>query len=375
MARDNRDAVMANSSVLIHAGRDWVRGLHPAYFAMVMATGIMAISCQLLGMPWLALGLAWLNVVVFLVLWLMTLARIILYGRELFADLVDHNRGVGFFTTVAGTCVLGSQFIAVVQCYWIATILWFLAGVLWVGLIYTIFTAYTIKESKPSLAEGINGGWLVAVVATQAVSNLGVLLLPQFGTYHELVLFACLSLWLFGVMLYIWLIAMIFYRYTFFVLSPSDLMPSYWINMGAMAISTLAGSTLILRGNESSLVRELVPFIKGCTILCWATATWWIPMLVILGFWRHVYKRFTLAYDPLYWGAVFPLGMYTACTFRLSEVTDQPFLAEIARWFIYVALAAWLATFGGLVHGLSRRFAEYMGIRLGKGTIRKDLGL
>ena len=42
-------------------------------------------------------------------------------------------------------------------------------------------------------------------------------------------------------MLYIWLIALIFYRIMFLPLTPADLTPPYWINMGAMAISTLGG--------------------------------------------------------------------------------------------------------------------------------------
>ena len=44
--------------------------------------------------------------------------------------------------------------------------------------------------------------------------------------------------------MYISIISLIFYRYMFFKFSPADFVPSYWINMGAMAISTLAGSVL-----------------------------------------------------------------------------------------------------------------------------------
>ena len=77
-------------------------------------------------------------------------------------------------------------------------------------------------------------------------------------------------------------------------------------------------------------------------------------MLVILGVWRHVYRRFPLRYDPLYWGAVFPLGMYTACTFRLAAVIDAPFLSIVPRTFLFVSLAAWTLTMIGMVRHLAR---------------------
>ena len=72
-------------------------------------------------------------------------------------------------------------------------------------------------------------------------------------------------------------------------------------------------------------------------------------MLVTLAIWRHVYKRFRLTYDPLYWGAVFPLGMYTVSTFQLAQALDLPFLLWIPHYFVYLAVTAWMAAFAGLL--------------------------
>jgi tellurite resistance protein TehA-like permease len=322
---------------------------------MVMATGIVSISCLLMGLPLLARILFWLNVLFYLTLWILTILRFIRFPDRVLADLLHHGRSVGFFTVVAGTCVLGTQFLLIGGLWAVAAALWCWGIVLLMVCTYGIISILTIKEAKPSLAEGINGGWLLPVVGGQSVAVLGAQLAGGFAVQNQpSVLLFCLIIWLGAGMLYVWIISLIFYRYTFFTLNPSDLSPPYWINMGAVAISTLAGTTLISAAPSSPLLSELTPFIKGMTLGFWSAATWWVPMLIILGVWRHIYRRFPLRYDPLYWGAVFPLGMYTACTYRITQVMQANILEWIPRVFVYVALMAWLATFAGLLRDLFR---------------------
>ena len=87
--------------------------LSPGCFAMVMATGIVSLACQLMGLKPTATILFRLNIAFYAILWLLLLSRVIFYPRLFLADLDDHKRGAGYFTTVAGTCILGDQFMLI----------------------------------------------------------------------------------------------------------------------------------------------------------------------------------------------------------------------------------------------------------------------
>lgn len=326
--------------------------LFPGYFALVMATGIISIACYLLEMRTLAIVLLVVNIVAYVFLWLLLLLRLFLFFARIKEDINNHVRGPGFFTVVAGTSVLGSELLIVANQFRIASLLWLLGLILWAIIMYSFFTAMTVRENKPSLEGGLNGAWLLAVVATQSISVLGTLLVDYFADYREPILFFTVCMFLLGSMLYIPLITLIFYRFTFVNLTTISLTPPYWINMGAVAITTLAGARLIIAAPEWAVLNDLMPFLKGFTLFFWAAGTWWIPLLFILGFWRHVYKRFPLRYDPQYWGMVFPFGMYTVCTIQLARAIDYPSLLVIPRYFIYLALAGWLVVSLGLIHSL-----------------------
>ena len=329
--------------------------LFPGYFALVMATGIVSIAANLLNLKPVAWTLLVLNLVFYSILAFLLLIRLIRFSARVRADIADHARGPGFFTVVAGTSVLGTQLLIVAAWARVATVLWFVGLLLWIVVMYAFFTLVTVREDKPGIESGLSGVWLIAVVATQSVSVLGTLLAASFGAQREALLFFTLCMFLLGCMLYLLLITLIFYRFTFVNLTTASLTPPYWINMGAVAITTLAGARLILAAHQWSFLAEISSFIKGFSLFFWAAGTWWIPLLFILGFWRHIYKRFPIRYDPQYWGMVFPLGMYTVCTFQLSRAINFEPLMIIPRYFVFIALLAWLAAFVGLLYSLLRR--------------------
>ena len=344
-------------SVWLPRVRASVETMSPGYFSMVMATGILSLAAHLLAVPIVPDVLFALNWILFAIIGVLALARLCWHPRRVIEDLFDHLRAPGFFTFVAACSILGSQCLLLGGSLRLA-VLFGGAGLLaWIGFTYTIFTVLTVKSPKPSLDRGINGGWLLAVVATQSMAVLAALIAAQVQQPLRVELnFFALSMWLWGGMLYIWMMSLIFYRYTFFEFSPADLSPPYWINMGAMAISTLAGSLLILNTPHAPFIHSMLPFIKGFTVFYWATGTWWIPMLVVLAIWRHGIKHFPFTYDPMYWGAVFPLGMYAASTLRMMQAMSLDFLGLLPHVMFGIGLAAWTILFVGQLRALRRQW-------------------
>lgn len=316
-----------------------------------MATGIVSLAWHFQGVGMISKPLFWLNIPAYLFLWAVTLIRLRRFRAEFLDDLNSHAKGAAFLTQAAATCVLGKQFEILTPFAGVAKGLWILGILLWAPLLYTFFLVITVHEPKPKLEMAINGGWLLVVVATESLCTLGTVVAPSFAR-PELVLFTSLCTYALGALFYIILITLILYRWTFRSMDPSMLTPPYWINMGALAISTLAGARLLAADGPGSTLDIFKPFIAGFTLFFWAAATWWIPLLILIGVWRHGRQKLPLKYDPQYWSLVFPLGMYSAATFVFAEAAGLPFLRPIPFLFAIAALAAWAATFAGLLFQL-----------------------
>lgn len=324
-----------------------VATLFPGYFALVMATGIIAIGSKQQEIDWLAETLYVIAAVAYAVIVVLVIIRLIAFPKLLVADLTSHAKGFAFLTIVAGTNVVGSAS-ALIHGWWsVAEILWWASLPLYVILVYTSLVADVLRHDKPVLGAGINGSWFLLTVSTESIAVLGALLFGH--DPNDFLAFACIAAFCLGLVLYLIVMTMVFLRWTFQPLEPTEADPPAWIAAGAVAITVLAGSNLLASRAVSPRVERLSSFIEGLVTMAWATATFWFPLMIAIGVWRHIVRKIALRYHPSYWSLVFPLGMYGAATFKMSAVVDLDALNWVPKIALAVALAAWAAASIGLV--------------------------
>jgi tellurite resistance protein TehA-like permease len=322
-----------------------IRQLYPGYFALVMATGIISNAALYLGHRMLSDGLLAVNLTAFPVLLLALALRAMRFRRDLWADLMNPRLVFSFFTIVAACDVFGLQFVhrGYIEP---AVALWLFALLAWTVLGYLSFGVLTFINAG-SGADVVHGGWLIAIVGTESLVLLGAQVAPYFGALSSLAFVTIYALWGVGIVFYGIFITLFSYRLFFLRVEPSDVTPLFWVVMGAAAIATNAGSTLILTDPGMPFLLALRPFLDGTTLILWAWSTWWIPMLVIFGVWKHLVRKEPIVYHAMFWSLVFPLGMYTLATYRLSLAADFPPLQLVPRIMIWVAFSAWILTMVG----------------------------
>ena len=312
MTREGDVSRRPGSVLLAETVKDGIVGMAPANSAMVMSTGIVAIAMHNTG---LHLPANAITVLCFL-LWTgnsaLLLARIAMAPRMVWKDCTNHGRSPGFLTLVAGTNVLGSCCVLVLDNTFAAELLFGIGLVVWPGLLTLIIFALIAGANKMPLETGINGAWLLMTVSTQSIVVLGSLLADP--AQHPAGVLGMVMLFLLGCALYFMVMPVILYRLFFKQLTPTALNATFWIIAGAMAITCLAGNKLAPLLAASPELVELLPMVKAFSAVAWALATLWLPCLLLLGVWRHVIKKHRFAYGVEYWSMVFPLGMYTVCT-------------------------------------------------------------
>jgi tellurite resistance protein TehA-like permease len=331
-----------------------IRDLHPGYFAFVMATGIISTGTFLLGPSWLSRTLLVVASAGLVVLSVALLIRVVRFRPSVMADIRAPERVFGFFTITAGLDVLGVRF-SYAGHPLVTAVLAAMAAAVWLVLTYGVPASLLLTRAHDSVLGGVNGAWLLWVVSTQSLAVAACALVPVWPSQAGLLAPFAAGLWSIGLVLYLLLVSLILLRWLTVPMTPETLGPPYWILMGATAISVLAGAKILGLPGTLPAVRATAGFVEGFSYALWAFGTWWIPLLVVLGFWRHVRHHWPLTYEPTLWSVVFPLGMYSVATLSFGKAAGLGFMKPLSRFMLWVAVAAWVLVAAAFLIRLARR--------------------
>ncbi len=340
-----------------------IRNLPPAAFAFVMATGIISVGTGALGPAWLSRALLVTATAGLVILTGMLAARLWRYPANVTADARAPDKTFGFFTIVAGAEVVGVRFDAAGHPM-VTAVLAALAAALWLALTYALPAVLLLEREKDSVLGGVNGTWLLWVVGTQSVAITAAALVKAWPAQASLLAPAAVALWGIGLVLYLLLVSLILLRWLTVPMTPAALGPPYWILMGATAITVRVGAGLLTLPAGLPIRHTTGPFVSGFSFVLWSFGTWWIPLLIILGLWRHLAHHWPLAYETALWSVVFPLGMYSDATLTYGQATRLAFMTAIAHVMLWVAVAAWTAVVAAALISLAGRRAGLFDVNL-----------
>lgn len=304
-----------------------MRNVPVGAYSVVMATGIIAVAARENGYTGLSDGFWAAATALYVVL----LAVGAVLPGHVRAALGDPGRGFTVLTFVAATDVLASLLGGLARAVLLAV-----AVVILVLLGRPL--AHRIRAWPHSRARG---NWLLAVVALQSVVVAAALL----GS--TALAMAAVAVWCVGLALYVliagWLLARLRHH-----LAADEFTPDWWILMGALAISALAGAHLLadLPGDT-----PLVEPVRVVSLLALAVGTGTIAPLAVLDA-RRLVGAAAHWYELARWAMVFPLGMCSAASHALALGTGWVALERLSQVLFWCALVAWACTAAGALHHL-----------------------
>ncbi|TNC29746.1 hypothetical protein FG385_00070 [Amycolatopsis alkalitolerans] len=306
-----------------------------------MATGIVSTALDEDGVPAVSDALLLIGLVGYAGLIAVSGWRLVRWPRQMLADVVSPS-GFAFLTFVAASNVLAAR-LALGGWWWPAIVLLVVGVVSWLVLGYGVPLGLIADPRRHPSLDQVNGTWFIWVVGTQSVAVAAATLAP-FGP-ATLLATAGAVCWAIGLVLYLLLAGIGLARLLVRPVAAAELVPPYWVFMGAAAITILAGAHLLALP-DALLSRGV---LADVSLVLWSFCSWLIPLLVALGVWRHLVRRVPLRYESALWSIVFPVGMYGVAGDQLGHATGARWLAAFGGGEGWVALAVWAVVFAAML--------------------------
>ena len=321
-----------------------VRGADLAWFAMVMATGIVSAALWLAGWPGPARVLLGAAAACFVVIAVAVGWRAVRHVASLAAELGRPQQVFTAFAAVAAWGVLGGGLVGesrpggAVQIA--AAVLAGVALVLWLALTCWVATVLRGWSRAGRPLTGVNGSGYLWTVGTQSLAIAAAFLHTAGVLGARPAAAAAIGAWSVGLVLYLAIMVLVLARLLLAGLRPADATAPYWVAMGAASISAFAAArTAPLAGIA---IPTASPVIIDGGVAAWALATCLVPVLAAFSIARLLPAR--LGYATGGWVFVFPLGMYATAGLTLGAVAGVPLIHHVGAVAVWPAVAAWAMT-------------------------------
>jgi len=341
---------------------DAVRCFHPAWFASVMGTGIIAVATHhadkvVPGLEGFAVVLWVLSAILFTALIVPWTIRLIRYPKEAWADTAHPTRGPFYSTMPIALLVLAVDFAAIGSTHMNADTAFSIAKGLWiVGTLLAFFFGVLVPSrwlSGSASLEHINGGWFIPPVANIVVPAAAAPLISTWGSHgmSEFVSVVAFAFFGIGILLFIMLGALLIGRLIQNGLPEAHLAPTLWIGLGPIGVGSLALARLATTATPlfGAYAPEARTLLRLAAVAIWGFGLWWLSTAIVL---TLRYRRAPFPFAMSWWAFTFPLGAYTVATFVLGDAYNAGYLTGFgfALWVLLIGF--WIVVLVRTVAGV-----------------------
>jgi C4-dicarboxylate transporter/malic acid transport protein len=314
----------------------------PSWFAVVMGTGVLAVTTLTLSARWawlapLATTLHYLNFTFFFLLLVPSVLRWIYY-REGAARVFQHPGQGAFYATLSlAMLVLTAQALAFQLGVGVALVMWWAAVAvtffLNFSLLFRLFLNADVRMEHISPAQFIPAVGLVVIpVAGMPLLNYAD------GFAHDAALLVNIMGLGAGSLLYLGLFCLLLHRHVMAPALPGKMKPALWIHLAPIGWIPVSLMSVVAYVGDP----YIIGFGRIIALLMWGAGCWLLIMvsLASLRALRHGELQFSLAW----WSFIFPMGAMTTLTLRLAKQTPIPLLQECAVAFWLLMAFLWTVT-------------------------------
>ncbi|MGH9206884.1 MAG: tellurite resistance/C4-dicarboxylate transporter family protein, partial [Acidimicrobiales bacterium] len=277
-----------------------------------MALGILSTTALDLRLMIISELLMWCAGITFVGLTFLLLSALLRNCRRLRERLIQAQDCFSSYALVAALVVLAVRLLGA-RAGSLGLALWVVATGMWGGI--SVLVVIGLRRRKAPLHLISGGRWLLFIVATQSLAVLGAAVASDLRSAAVGV--TALLLWSLGLLMYPAVGSLVVRRLHSRGLRAVDFTPDHWILMGALAISTFAGTRLAESATRAGFA-STGPALSGMATVTWVLATLLYVPFAATSVRRWIGEPSTRRYDAEWWSAIFPLGMYAACSFELG---------------------------------------------------------